>query len=282
MFCKTLHKMALRDMKGHDEEAIADYEDDLYDELCPLIFDRCDDINDEFTFNPEFCDWVEANKNDSKVCDFPVILTGYINYIEYQRNLQLEEQQDVARRQRDILDAIRYVKANKAIELRNIEAERTTVASVADMYNEHVREINKKNGAGLLPVYAGEVSYETFQYMYSTIVLSHKLLLKIFQVDYHEIDVTGCAVIYNTYTERYLVIKAEKVYSALKMMMQGQVLDYIDTFGYDLLLGHKILVRVIPLDASGYSNLDILYRALIRAYDSLEPHGYNSKKYLDK
>lgn len=276
VFYDVVHSIALREKPLLSGDSFRDYENDLYDELDGLIFIRdVDNRKRVVGFQPDFRKWVSEYMPRSSSCDFVKIVTRYRSFVEHQREQQRYEEREHKRLLLNIAAAIDESKAERKSKQLEWTRQRTTHHDIIDMYNKHVQLVKQNDGHGLLPVKTETVSQTVYQYMYSTIVLSHQLLHEVFEVDFSEIDVVGCAIIYNTYTEKYLIIKSDKIYSGLKALLNGQIIDYAVTFGADLLVGHMLLTRVIPLDKSGYTDLDFLYVSLIRAYDCYEPKGYN-------
>lgn len=280
-FYETIHRMAAREFGSTGSDAFFAYEDRLYDEVDSLIFRHNSNAPDIFTFHPDFCSWVAMTVPQAKVYDFSKLVTRYRQSLELQLAQQQRDNMDAERRCMEITAVMEKVKSERAAKLYEARKDHTSKRDVVTIYNGYIRMIKEENGRGLMPVKTNELPQSVYRYLYVTVVLSNQILHKIFDVDYSEIDVPGCAIVFNTYTERYLIIKSHKIYTALKDLLTGQTIEYAATFGADLLLGHLPLVRVVPLDKSGYTNINLLYKSLIRAYDACEPHGYNARKSLD-
>lgn len=281
-FYEIVHRVAVKESNARNAYELDAYEDELYDKMDALIFEHDFEFSKEFIrFNPDFCSWILDHHPDAKVYDFPTAVISYRRYVESQRNQQYLDEIDAERRRADILCAIDKIKSERAAKLYSERQMHTTKHDIVTAYNDWIQKIKADPHSGLLPVKIGELPQSVYRCLYTTVVLSHQILQKVFAVDYSEIDVCGCAIIFNTYTERYLIIKSSHIYTAIKNLLQGNDIEYASTFGADLLLGHLPLVRVVPLEKSGYVNLDFLYKSLIRSYDSCEPRGYNFPKSLD-
>lgn len=270
-FYDIVHKIALSETGNVDGAELEVYEDAVYEDLLPLVFDK----TDEQCFAKSFEDFLLRYGRRFRVMDFDKAVIKFRQFVELQREQQRIDEEALKDLMGRLSTIITTVQSKRTREYLIERRKATTKQNIVDAYNKQVKLIKANNGLGLMPVYESELQDSVIDYFKATVVISEQLLTSVFNCDYSEIDVPGCAIIYNTCTEQYLIAKSDRVYSKLESLMTGQSIDYAETFGADKVWGHIMLTRVVPLEKSGYDDLDELYQSLVKAYHCVAPFGYN-------
>lgn len=270
-FYNCVHDIAKVEINYSNSKDFDSFEDKLYSEICDEIFgtDKC--FSDNFTM------FLKTSKTKYCAKDLKTAIIKYRSILASQRQQQLVEKSELDALKRNLSKSIEVIKSQHLRDIRNKQREATTETDILNAYQKHIKLIKANNGIGLMPVYVKEVNQSVIDYCEQTIVFNESLLSRVFACDYSNIDVPGCAVIYNTCTEQYLVVGFDKVYSGLEDLFSGKSIAYAETFGADKQWGHKMLSRIVPLDKSGYEDLSVLKSSLVKAYHSMAPYGYNTE-----
>jgi len=90
--------------------------------------------------------------------------------------------------------------------------------------------------------------------------------------------VPGCYIIRNDICGKIYVGQSADLTNRVKQHLNGRQSGG-DELDYDIAVNRvPVTIRHIPLTKSGYNDLNELERLLIKAYDSLEPNGYNKTR----
>lgn len=292
------------DVYGDPRPEFLDHEQKLYTQYYNMIFE-CYEIEGRwktkkvYFTNPEFLEWLRSQTKQYQVQDFVKAVVTYMRYIECElkRNFdtdddiyldkdgyaidrdgnRLESIQERAERlaaeekatTKDIAKSVQAIKSKKdSKEVRQKSIER---------YQRCIDHVKENGGKGLLPDRPQSVPTVLYHSLYSLKVYGDQQIARMMYDDrWDHLSEAGCYLVYDTYNGKYFVGKADNIYPALKSCLDVTPGHSNNAITPSLIAGHRVLVKMVPLQSSGFSDIDKLYEALIRAYKAYAPVGYNS------
>ena len=280
-FYNGVRKYACRHYDKYDDDFV-DKEIKTYDYFETLVFDRG---TDSFCkLNRSFCNYIESHHPDYKLSDFADAIIKYRFFCESQRKQQqIKEQQLESERSYSIKCSIRDCRRD--FHKRLTEFVTVSDDDIQDAYMSAVNVLRQNGFKGLMPLKITQDRY-MFSNLSDAVILPHDKLFVFAEGssrDFSSIDVEGILICYDTYSEKYYIDSSEHMLSALSGYFEFDPDDpseYDDFFRSDVHAGHKLLVKILPLSVTGYTDINALRNDLIDLYDSTYPKGYNVRPYL--
>ena len=283
-FYNGVRRYALRKYDKHDFDFV-DKEIELYRYFDSLIFDRDTDTQASF-LTSDFCDYIRKYHPDYRRKDFSDAIIKYRRYYESQRKRQLDFEKEQFDNMCDsVSDAISDKKQKHFFDLSASLMSDTPSDTFETAYLEVVRALRDNNFIGLMPVAHSNDKYLMACLSDSCIIPHDKISLlcsDIAAATASGINVAGILICYDTFSDKYYIEDSEHMIERLAELMTfdgSDIYEYFDTFRSDVHMGHKILVKLLSLSSTGYTDINALRKELIRLYDSEYPHGYNSRVY---
>lgn len=275
---------------GEITDKFIEYRNEMRRKIKPYIVDI--KLGDRYVypkscFHQDFCDWIKSHYSAALVSDFYDIVIIYVSYKMQQLNMQvtnenINEYLDVqsSALSNDVKEIMFETNIEKCLSnnvktiYSNDEQLKSDKKAYIAAYNACIKQIKLSQGIGLVPVCTEHISKSFYDYLCSLKVISQQKLLR----ENENNNVTseeGCYIIYNTYTKKYFVGKAKSPLSRVYLVLNRKVLTNSVLLSYEFSLGQMMLIKIVPLNGSGYHTLTDLQKALVRAYNTLNPNGYN-------
>lgn len=285
-------KKKIYNHNGEYTESFIKYRDKVRKKIKPYIVEsnmmHTKSFYPSLYFNSDFCNWVKSYHEDACVKDFYDVMIMYVLCKIKQLNMKIT---DANVDNYLIIQAEALSNDVKTMMLENC-IENSLSKNVKIMYdddnqikikrseyiaayNKCIGNIKSNNGIGLVPVITEHMQKSFYDYLCGLKVVSHQKLLKLNEDENFVDEKEGCYIIYNTYTGKYFVGKAKHPLNRAYLLLTRKVLSSSVLLSYEFSLGNMMLIKIVPLEGSGYMTLSDLQKALVRAYNSLNPYGYN-------
>ena len=282
-------KISIWDEDGYTSDEFEEYADDMIYKWKKYVVEYSNCKCTRLRFTKKFCDYVNDMYGDCYIKDLSKVVTTYILDLQVKSQRRRDAIFDMKDLQERIKFAISYVvsKRKKQAVLtpvveHNVRMSDVFKKDIQSAYNNVIYKIKEANGVGLMPVSSKFVPSRLYHMLYQLPVLSYfKLSGRISDEEKSNFEQKGCFLLYNTFTNKYYVGTSDNPYLTIRKIMSGKSVDVDSQFlCRDVYERHMFLAKVLPLDDSGYTDVDVLKRILLDAYAAYEPSGYN--KTLDK
>ena len=275
------------DRKGHDRPEFVEYLGALKIKLQPLIFEPCEYKNGKTTLyvvNPGFLSWLNTCDVSYGLMDFEKAVWHYFKSIDQNEyniivngstNEEQEKHELQFKLEQEEEDAVRRELSYNIIKMKKEREAEGEKSAVLYRYKQCVQNIHDNGDHGLMPDRPQSIPVALYREIYEARVYGHQQIYRMINdVKWNNLSAKGCYIIYNTFNGKHLVGKADNLYADLKACLLGS--SMISDFRRDLMKGHMLLVKFVPISNSGMSDINVLYEALCRAYKAFIPSGYNS------
>lgn len=234
-------------------------------------------------FNREFADFVEQNYPEAAYGELFDILLFYFDYLNPKLNIMKSKDEDVIEPDVDTNTKILVETEEQEMNLaksvqqvyEDVHNEKLKKQAYIDAYKKTILSIQSNHNIGLLPLHPEFVSKELLDFISFQPVIGQRKFIEMATDNTYQ-EMVGCYIIYNTYTNKYFVGKANRPFHRAYAVLTDKVKTNSTLLSVEFLKGHMMLLKSIPLLGSGYDSVDELQKVLVRAYGSLYPNGYNN------
>lgn len=275
-FYESVRRYSRNNYDKYDYDYI-DKEIEVYNDFDELVFDHDDD---GIFFSQGFQDYILRYHSDYKLYDLSKAVIKYRRYCVSQSERQLNFEQKTREERNSLIhDAILDSKLgrNKSI----YESAEIDKKDFEKSYFDFVQDLRQNNFVGLMPVcnLSNKKLESALKDLF--IVPQERVPDMLNGTGMEDVDVEGVLICYDTYSEKYYIFSADHILQATGALFDfdGSNEAYDDTFKADIHIGHKIVIKLLPLYLSDYTDVNLLCRDLVEAYDSEYPHGYNCRLY---
>ena len=284
--CVYFTKLVMRYQQGNDFDL---FYNKLMPRIKPLFFNQKVENNSvKIYFSNSFIEFVENGYENPLIGQFPKIAKDYLkSVVTVDDDLHVDSNfeqvliddvvttvmttQEAQKQQAEMISEI----IADATEIDTSQKDALMKRLISASYNCAVKDIKLHGNKGLNPNDLSILKKNTLQVVCDGKVYTHQKLLTLSDECRAELDVEGCYIIFNTFTNKYFVGKSDTMFSRVYSMLTSPEGNGCQALKSDINMGHLVLVKFIRLGDTDYKDVTRLQRDLILSYDCRQDKGYN-------
>lgn len=267
----------------------------IRDKLKPLLFELKDS---KLYISSQFSEFILQQPGRHIVGEFFKFCKAYVKYMhhdvaginhmdaEFEANLVSDvvdrvmeteaARQEVERRIGEAVPVPVISDNSNDVDIYAVEKKELMRRLSLSTFNCAIRDIKLHDGIGMIPAnecYLKHVLYNMVCKL--RIYTQQKIKGMVHSEEASVLDCEGCYIVLNTFNSKYFVGRSDMMFSRVYGMVISCNSDPCAELVSDLNDGHLVLVKFVPLEQSGYTDIVKMQRDLVLAYDCRQGNGYN-------